>query len=148
MRLNHPGSRGDQKLQHSPVALFVKFEKEGAPQEWELAGLEGQPGVYCVSKQPEYWYVDGKGVMSRGLGWSNKGCHNLLCSCCVPGGGLRVRRHQFPVAPDFSRTAYSMQGFTLPACLVDLRFDKNTDPVTGYVAMSTVKKCEVTTTSP
>ena len=80
VRLNHPGSRGDQKLQHSPVALFVKFEKEGAPQEWELAGLEGQPGVYCVSKQPEYWYVDGKGVMSRGLGWSNKGCHHLLCS--------------------------------------------------------------------
>lgn len=124
MRLAQPGAgHSDQRLEYAPLALFVQFydkTKEGnPPRDWELAGLEGQPGVYCVTKQPEYWYVDGQ------------------------GGGLRVRRHQFPVAPDFSRTAYSMQGFTLPACLVDLRFDKNTDPVTGYVAMSRVQKCEV-----
>ena len=86
--LNQPGAkRGDKKLQHLLIALYVQFEdNKGAPRSWELAGLEGQPGVYCVTKQPEYWNVDGK------------------------GGNLRVRRHQFPIAPDFSRTAYSMQG--------------------------------------
>ena len=64
MRLNQPtAQRGDQRLQFAPIALFVQFDdKEGTPQDWELAGLEGQPGVYCVSKQPEYGYVDGQGA--------------------------------------------------------------------------------------
>jgi len=32
------------------------------------------------------------------------------------------------VAPDFARTAYSMQGQTLDAAIVDLNFDKRTSP--------------------
>lgn len=35
-----------------------------------------------------------------------------------------------------------MQGFTLPAALVDLQFDENTDPVTGYVALSRVRMAD------
>ena len=51
---------------------------------------------------------------------------------------MRVKRHQFPIAPDFARTAYSMQGQTLKSAIVDLNFDKSTNPVTAYVALSRV----------
>ena len=51
---------------------------------------------------------------------------------------VRVKRHQFPIAPDFARTAYSMQGQTLQSAIVDLNFDKTTNPVTAYVALSRV----------
>ena len=47
-----------------------------------------------------------------------------------------------PVAPDFARTAYSMQGFTLPEGKVDLNMSSNTDPVTGYIALSRFKKAD------
>ena len=43
------------------------------------------------------------------------------------------------MAPDFARTAYSMQGQTLDAAIVDLNFDKRTSPVTAYVALSRVR---------
>ena len=52
---------------------------------------------------------------------------------------MKIKRTQLPVAPDFSRTAYSMQGFTLNKAIVDLNFDSNTDPTTGYVALSRVR---------
>ena len=48
-------------------------------------------------------------------------------------------RHQFPIAPDFARTAFSMQGQTLDAAIVDLNFDQRTSPVTAYVALSRVR---------
>ena len=54
----------------------------------------------------------------------------------------KIRRYQMPVAPDFARTAYSMQGFTLPEGKVDLNMSSNTDPVTGYIALSRFKKAD------
>ena len=39
-------------------------------------------------------------------------------------------------------TAYSMQGFTLPAGKIDLNLSKNADPATLYVAMSRFKKAD------
>ena len=74
--------------------------------------------MYAIARKTENWFLDG--YKSRGK-------------------NLRVHRHQFPVAPDYARTAYSSQGFTLPAAIVDLNFDKRTDPVTGYVALSRVR---------
>lgn len=44
--------------------------------------------------------------------------------------------------PGFARTAYSMQGRTLHAGMVDLNLRDQADPVTGYVAMSRFKKAE------
>ena len=52
---------------------------------------------------------------------------------------MRIKRHQFPIAPDYARTAYATQGFTLDAAIVDLNYDARTDPVTGYVALSRVR---------
>jgi len=77
--------------------------------------------VYAIARKTENWFLDG--YKSRGK-------------------NLRIRRHQFPVAPDYARTAYSCQGFTLPAAIVDLNFDKRTDPVTGYVALSRVRTAD------
>ena len=51
----------------------------------------------------------------------------------------KISRHQLPIAPDFERTAYSMQGFTLPAGKIDLNLGVNADAVTAYVAMSRFK---------
>ena len=52
----------DYTLQHRPQAIFVQFaDKAGIPREWVLDGLQDDPGVYCITTQPEYWYVDGTG---------------------------------------------------------------------------------------
>ena len=82
---------------------------------WSIGGL-GR-GVYAISPKPEYWYLDAK------LSYSH----------------IRISRHQLPIAPDFARTAYSMQGFTLLAGKIDLQLSKNMDAVTAYVAMSRFK---------
>ena len=82
------------------------------PANWSIAKM--QPGVYCVSVKPEDWYLDARANYSH----------------------MRIKRYQLPVAPDFARTAYSMQGFTLPAGKIDLNLSKNADPATLYVAMS------------
>ena len=55
---------------------------------------------------------------------------------------MKIRRHQLPVAPDFARTIYSMQGFTLPAGKVDLNLGAHSDPVTGYVALSRFRRAD------
>ena len=47
-----------------------------------------------------------------------------------------------PIVPNFARTAYSLQGWTLPAGKLDLNLSKNTDPVTGYVALSRFKRAD------
>ena len=55
---------------------------------------------------------------------------------------MKIRRHQLPVAPDFARTIYSMQGFTLSAGKVDLNLGAHSDPVTGYVALSRFRRAD------
>ena len=79
-----------------------------------------QNGVYCIAPKPEDWYLDSKANRSH----------------------MRIRRHQLPIAPDFARTAYSLQGFTLLVGKVDLNLGMHADPVTGYVALSRFKKAE------
>ena len=76
--------------------------------------------VYCIAPKPEYWYLDANSKQKH----------------------MKIRRYQLPIAPDFARTAYSMQGFTLPAGTVDLNLGPRADPVTGYVAMSRFKRAD------
>ena len=96
--------------------VYVKFmdDVDGVPTVpgWSVAGMEN--GVYCIAPKPEYWYLDAK----------------------TRGARMKIRRHQLPLAPDFARTIYSMQGFTLDAGKVDLNLDAYSDPVTGYVPLS------------
>ena len=77
-------------------------------------------GVYCVAPTPEYWHLDAKSSHPH----------------------MRTRRNQMLVAPDFGRTAYSIQGFTLPAGKANLNLSSHADPVTGYVDMSRFKKAD------
>ena len=50
-----------------------------------------------------------------------------------------MSREQVGVGPDYARTAYSTQGLTLDAALVDLCFSDETNPTTAYVALSRVR---------
>ena len=112
----------DHTLKHMPKCLYVKFYdivdgKKVAPA-WSIGSMDN--GMYCVGPKPEYWHLDAKASHPH----------------------MKIRRNQMPVAPDFGRTAYSMQGFTLPAGKVDLNLSAHADPVTGYVAMSRFKKAD------
>ena len=51
-------------------------------------------------------------------------------------GGMSVTRWQFPLAPAYARTAYSMQGKTVALGIIDLLFSNRTDPTNGYVTFS------------
>ena len=113
----------DHYLKYLPRCVYVQFEDEGddgvkVSPEWNVASM--QNGVYCISPKPEYWCLDSKANRSH----------------------MRIRRHQLPIAPDFARTAYSLQGFTLPVGKVDLNLGTHSDPVTGYVALSRFKKAD------
>ena len=112
----------DHFLTYLPKCIYVQFYDEvdgkDVPANWSIAKM--QPGVYCVSVKPEDWYLDARANYSH----------------------MRIKRYQLPVAPDFARTAYSMQGFTLPAGKIDLNLSKNADPATLYVAMSRFKKAD------
>ena len=76
-----------------PKCLYVRFyghdaDGKKATPAWSIGSMDN--GVYCVAPKPEYWHVDAKSSHPH----------------------MRIRRNQMPVAPDFGRTAYSMQGFT------------------------------------
>ena len=105
-------TKGDVLLNYTPKVLFVQFE--GAT--WQIDGLD--PGTYPLTPVGKYWSVDPQGT------------------------ALKVKRTQQPVAPDYARTAYTAQGMTLPAAIVDLCFDDNMDPATAYVALSRVKTAD------
>lgn len=106
----------DHFLTHLPKCVYVQFQEEVDGKEvtpgWSMAHLEN--GVYAIAPKPEYWYLDASATYSH----------------------MKIRRHQLPIAPNFGRTAYSMQGFTLPAGNIDLNLSINMDAVTAYVAMS------------
>jgi len=104
--------RGVAVLKRPPKALIVKFDNA----EWILEGM-CEAGTYPVKVAKKTWFVD----------------ENRMCPV------LRVSRTQTPVGPDYARTAYSTQGLTLDAAIVDLCFDENTDPTTAYIAMSRVR---------
>ena len=104
-------SKGTVVLEYSPTALLVKFD--GA--DWVLGDLD--PGVYPVKVQKKDWYVDSDSLKPK----------------------IKVTREQVGVGPDYARTAYSTQGLTLDAALVDLCFSDETNPTTAYVALSRVR---------
>jgi flagellar biosynthesis GTPase FlhF len=54
---------------------------------------------------------------------------------------VHISRRQLPIAPDYARTAYSMQGFNLRSCKIDLNLG-GMDPVTGYVAATRFKRAD------
>ena len=62
------------------------------------------------------------------------------------GGKASVARKGFPVACDFSGTAHSFMGATLPACTLDLGFWDTTPnreaQLSGYMCLSRVKRSE------
>ena len=104
-------SKGTVVLEYSPTALLVKFD--GA--DWVLGDLD--PGVYPVKVQKKDWYLDSDSPKPKN----------------------KVSREQVGVGPDYARTAYSTQGLTLDAALVDLCFSDETNPTTAYVALSRVR---------
>jgi len=113
----------DHFLSYLPKCIYVQFYEEDGdgkrvPANWSVGGMP--PGVYCIAPNTEHWYLDAKASFSH----------------------MRIKRQQLGVAPDFARTAYSMQGFTLPAGKIDLNLSKQADPVTLYVAMSRFKKAD------
>ena len=114
-----PPRNKDHFLTYLPKSVYVQFEdeKEGLKvlPAWSVAGLGN--GMYAIRPKLEYWYLDAKAAYSH----------------------QKISRHQLPIAPDFGRTAYSMQGFTLPAGKIDLNLGVNADAVTSYVAMSRFK---------
>ena len=118
----NPPKDQDHVLTRAPTCVYVKFhEKIGnkdVPPGWSIANLEN--GVYAISPNSKYWYLDAKKKHSH----------------------MRIRRNQLPIAPDFARTAYSMQGFTLLAGKIDLKLSKFMDAVTAYVAMSRFKRAD------
>ena len=118
-----PPQDRDHFLRYAPKCVYVQFHDTLTDGQqilpgWSIVGL-GR-GVYAISPKPEYWYLDAKQSYSH----------------------IRISRHQLPIAPDFARTAYSMQGFTLLAGKIDLQLSKNMDAVTAYVAMSRFKTAD------
>lgn len=112
----------DHFLSYTPRCIYVQFsdevDGEDMPSHWSIAGMP--PGVYCISPKSKYWYLDANASYSH----------------------MRIKRTQLPVAPNFARTAYSMQGFTLSAGKIDLNVSKHADPATLYVAMSRFRKAD------
>ena len=104
--------RGAAVLRKPPKALIVKFDNAN----WQLEGMQ-EPGTYPIKVAKKTWHID----------------DNRMCPV------LRVSRTQTPIGPDYARTAYSAQGLTLDAAIVDLCFDDTIDPTTGYIAMSRVR---------
>ena len=88
------------------------------PCTWSIAGME--PGVYPITRSGKDWWLDRR---------RRHGCQQ------------RIKRYQFPIAPDYARTAYSAQGLTLEAAAVDLNFNTAHDisARTGYVAVTRVR---------
>jgi hypothetical protein len=84
--------------------------------DWNIAGMEN--GIYCITPATKPWK----------LKLSKKNV-------------VHISRRQLPIAPDYARTAYSMQGFNLRSCKIDLNLG-GMDPVTGYVAATRFKRAD------
>jgi hypothetical protein len=110
----------DHHLLHHPKAIYVKFETEingvNMTPDWNIAGMEN--GIYCITPATKPWK----------LKLSKKNV-------------VHISRRQLPIAPDYARTAYSMQGFNLRSCKIDLNLG-GMDPVTGYVAATRFKRAD------
>ena len=106
--------QGERVLSKQPV-VFVKFE--GAT--WKLDGMS-EAGLYPVRPIKKSWFLD-----------PNR-----------PHPQLRIKRQQLPLAPAFAITTHAAQGQTLDAAIVDLNFGRESNPRTGYVAITRVRSRE------
>ena len=109
----HPDT-GDVYLRYHPKAVYVKFKDVT----WKLDGID-EVGVYPIKDTTATWHVKATKPKS-----------------------IQVRRQQIPISPGFARTAYSVQGFTLLAAIVDLCFQATMDIITAYIALSRVKRAD------
>ena len=111
----------DHHLTHRPRCVYVQFFEDDECQiisPWQIGSLS--PGVYPIKSRSETWELTPNSKSNS----------------------QKIRRTQFPIVPDYARTAYSMQGFTLPVGKVDLKMRNQTDAVTAYIALSRFRKAE------
>ena len=111
---------GHVPLRHPPSVVFVKFNDK----KWTIK-METKPGVH-VELEPGVYPV-----VPKTTSWS-----------LAYAATTTISRHQLPLNPAFARTAYSMQGSTLPAAIVDVNVPTGTDLLTCYVAISRVKRAD------
>ena len=106
---------GVRILEKLPKTVFVKYEDA----EWTLDGLT-EKGLYPVCPKTSHWFLD-------------KGRQHPK---------LKIHRKQLPLAPAFAITAHASQGQTLRAAIVDLQIGSGTSPISSYVALTRVRKCD------
>ena len=102
-------------LEKLPKTVFVKYDDA----DWTLDGLT-EKGLYPVCPKSPQWFLD-------------KGRQHPK---------LKIHRKQLPLAPAFAITAHASQGQTLLAAIVDLQIGRGTSPISSYVALTRVRKCE------
>ena len=107
---------GPVVLRHLPLAVHVKFENAT----WQVKGMKLR-GVYPIEPQKSNWGFGKKGRMS---------------------GKIEITRRQLPLAPAYAQTAYSVQGLTIVAAVVNLCLAATACAMTAYIALSRVCKRE------
>ena len=118
-------SGGTRVLKHFPT-VYVRFPNAN----WTLEGLDDQDpdnrGVYALTSMKAAWHL--------------VPAHNNKPAM------LKIMRQQIPICPAFARTAYSVQGMTLLAAVVDLCYDvirfASTAILNAYIALSRVRKAD------
>ena len=99
--------------ENMPDVVYVKF----ADADWQLPGTP-EPGIYPLRPKTVEWCLD-----------EGRGDRKVL----------KVKRTQIQLTPAFACTAYSSQGKTLKAAVLDLNVDKNVHQTLGTVAASRVR---------
>jgi hypothetical protein len=118
-------SGGTRVLKHFPT-VYVRFPNAN----WTLEGLDAQDpdnrGVYALTSMKAAWHL--------------VPAHNNKPAM------LKIMRQQIPICPAFARTAYSVQGMTLLAAVVDLCYDvirfASTAILNAYIALSRVREAD------
>ena len=103
----------DVVLPKLPRAVYVKFDNAT----WQINGMS-EPGIYPIVPIKNDWGFGNKGRMKR---------------------RLQVSRQQFPLAPAYAMTAYSIQGMTLLKAVINICFSALASVIQGYIAMSRVQ---------
>ena len=108
-----PEDEPDRMLQFQPVCVYLKFENAT----WRIHD-DLERGVWPMYPANKTW---------------------IVCE----GTNIRARRRGFPIVPDFSRTAHSVQGASFLSAIVDcLAVDhcpKFSDMLAAYIGLSRIK---------
>ena len=101
-------------MQHQPLCLYLKFEGE----EWRVHP-DLEPGVYPLGPKSIMWFVNEKLK-------------------------VKAKRTGFQIVPNFSATAYIMQGMSLWSVAADCfeagHVSKQRDMISAYIILSRVKQ--------